>query len=73
MLYSLFSDKSYCNNDSIDLCLALKPPKNVFHLFNKFNNFSSDINDAPENIIYSKYYDTNQLPTVKEFIFSLSP
>ena len=67
MLYSLFSNKNYCNNDSTDLCLALKLPKNLFHLFNEFNNFLYNINDTPKNTIYSKYYDTNQLPTVKEF------
>ena len=31
----------------------LKPPKNLSHLFNEFNSFSSDINDTPENVINS--------------------
>ena len=48
-------------------CLTLKPPKNLSHLLNEFNSFSSDINNTPENVIYSNYYDINQLQTLKEF------
>lgn len=34
-------------------------------IFNEFNNFSSDNNNTPENIS-SKYYDINQLESLKE-------
>ena len=41
-LYSLFSDRSYCNSDSNESRLTLKTPKNLSHLFNKFNSFSCE-------------------------------
>ena len=66
-LYSLFSDRFYCNCDSNESCLSLKPPRNLSHLFNEFNSFSSDINNIPENVINSNYYDIDQLQTLKEF------
>ena len=71
----MFSDRFYCNIDSNESCLTLKPPKNLSHLFNEFNSFSSDINNTPENVINSKYYDIDQLQTLKEFTdnSSLSP
>ena len=68
MFYTLLSNKNYCDNKSNDLCLALKPQKNLSYLFNKFNTFSSDIsntperiNNTPENNINSKHYDINKL------------
>ena len=67
MLYLFLSDKYYCNNDSNDSYLALKPPKDLSNLFSKFNNFSSDISNTPENVINSEYYDVNQLRTLKKF------
>ena len=48
-LYSLLSDRFYCNSGSNESCLTLKPPKNLSHLFNEFNSFSSDVNNTPEN------------------------
>ena len=44
-LYSLLSDRFYCNSDSNKSCLTLKPPKNISHLLNEFNSFSSDVNN----------------------------
>ena len=61
------SDRFYSNSDSNESCLTLKPPKNLSHLFNEFNSFSSDINNNPENVINSNYYDIDQLQTLKEF------
>ena len=66
-LYSLLSDRFYCNSDSNETCLTLKPPKNWSHLFNEFNFFSSGINNTPENVINSNYYDIDQQQTLKEF------
>ena len=56
-LYSLLSDRFYCNSDSNKSCLTLKPPKNLSHLSNEFIYFSTDINNTPENVINSNYYD----------------
>ena len=66
-LYSLFSDRFYCNSDSNESCLSLKPPKNLSYLFNEFDPFSPDINNTPENVINSNYYDIDQLQALKEF------
>ena len=60
-LYSLLSYRFYCNSDSNESCLTLKPPKNLSHLFYEFKSFSSDINNTPENVINSNYYDTDEL------------
>ena len=66
-LYSLLSDRFYCNSDSNESCLSLKPPKNLSHLFNEFNSFSSDINNTQGNVINSNYYDIDQHQFLKEF------
>ena len=66
-LYSLFSDRFYWNSYSNGSCLTLKTTKELSHLFNQFNSFSSDINNTPENVINSNYYDIDQLQTLKEF------
>ena len=66
-LYSLFSNRFYCNSDSNESSLTLKPPKSLSHLFNEFNSFSSDINNTLENVINCNYYDIDQLQTLKEF------
>ena len=76
---NLFSDRFYSNSDSNESCLTLKPPKNLSHLFNEFNSFSSDINNTPENAINSNY-EIDQLQNLKEFtdksslsLFDLKP
>ena len=66
-LYSLHKDGFYCNSDSTESCLTLKPPKNLSRLFNEFNSFSSDIDNTPEKVINSDYYDVDLLQTLKEF------
>ena len=53
-IYSLLSDRFYCNSDSNESCLILKLPKNLSHLFNEFNSFSSHINNTQENVINFK-------------------
>ena len=60
-LYPLLSVKIYCDNNLNESCLALKRKQNLSYLFNDFNNFSSDIDNIPENINNSKYYDIDQL------------
>ena len=63
----MFSDRFHYNSDSNKSCLTLKPPKNLSHLFSEFNSFSSDINNTPESVFNSNYYDIDQLQTLKEF------
>ena len=63
----MLSDRFCCNSDSNESCLTLKPPKNLSHVFNEFNSFSSDINNAPENVINSNYFHIDQLKTFKKF------
>ena len=63
----MLSDRFYCNCDSNESCLILKPPKNFSHLFNEVNSFSFDINNTTENVINSNYDDIDQLQTLKEF------
>ena len=79
-LYSLLSDRFYCNIDSNESCLTIKPPKNLSHLFNEFNSFSPDINNTPENVFNSNYYYIDQPQNLKEFtdksslfLFNLNP
>ena len=73
-LYSLFSDTFYCNSGPNESCLTLKLPKNFSNLFNEFNSFFFDINNTPENVNNSNFYDIDQLQTLQEFtnISSLS-
>ena len=65
--YSLLSGIFYCNSDSNESCLTLKPPNNLSHLFIEFSSFSSDISNTPENAVNFNYYDIDQLQTLKEF------
>ena len=68
-LYPLLRGRIYCHSDWNESWLALKPPKNLSHLFNEFNSVLSDINNTAENVIISKYYDINQLQTSLSFIW----
>ena len=60
----MLGDKNYFDNDSLDLRLKPNHSSNFFH---EVDTFSSDINNTTENLIKSKCYDFNQLPTLKEF------
>ena len=66
-LYSLFSDRFYCDSDSNELCLSLKPPR-IYHIY-LMNLIPSPLISIipPENVINSNYYDIDQLQTLKEF------
>ena len=63
ILSSILCERFYCNSGWNDSCLTLKPPQNLSDLSNEFNSFSSDINNIPENVINSNYYDNDQLQT----------
>ena len=52
------------NSYSINTCSTLKPPKNLSHLFNELNNFSSQQNKNTENIISCRYYDTEEIQSL---------
>ena len=66
-LYSLFSDRFYCDSDSNELCLSLKPPR-IYNIY-LMNLIPSPLISIipPENVINSNYYDIDQLQTLKEF------
>ena len=47
--------------------LSLKPPSDLAHLYNQFNNTSPEKNNDPENVVNSKFYDIDQIQTLKFF------
>ena len=49
------------NSYSTNTCSTLKPPKNLCHLFNELNNFSSQQNKNTENIISCRYFDIEEI------------
>ena len=54
-LYSLLIEKLFCDSDSNESSLTLKPPKNLSDLPNEFNSFSTDVNNTPENVVNFNY------------------
>ena len=51
---------------NIEVSLLLKPSENLKFLVNQFNNNASpEENTDPENIVQSKYYDIDELQTMK--------
>ena len=69
-LQSVFSNEKYHVDDYIDNLtktrLVLKPQENLTNLFNEFNNLSSDQYNNSENIINCKYYDIDEIQTLKK-------
>ena len=53
-----------------DTSVILDPPPNLSLLFNQFNNISPEKNSDPENIANSKYFDINEIQTLKVKDFS---
>ena len=45
--------------------LSLKPPSDLTLLYNQLNNTSPGKNNDPENVVNSKYYDIDQIQTLK--------
>ena len=45
--------------------LSLKPLKDLALLYNQFNNTSPEKNNDPKNVVNSKYYDIDQISTLK--------
>ena len=43
----------------------MKVSENLSLLFNRFNNFSPEHKDEPENVVNSDYYDIDQIQTSK--------
>ena len=68
-LQSVFSNKEYHVDGYIDnltkTCLVLRSQENLTNLFNEFKNLSSDQNNNSENIINRKYYDADEIQTLK--------
>ena len=42
-----------------------KPPSDLALLYNQFNNTSPEKNSDPVNVVNSKFYDTDQIQTLK--------
>ena len=45
--------------------LSLKPPSDLALLYNQFNNTSPEKNNDPVTVVNSKYYDIDQIQTLK--------
>ena len=45
--------------------LSLKPHSDLALLYNQFNNTSPEKNNDPTNVVNSKYYDIDQIQTLK--------
>ena len=45
--------------------LSLKPPSDLALLYNQFNNTSPEKNNDLDNVVNSKYYDIDQIQTLK--------
>ena len=45
--------------------LSLKPPSDLALLYNQFNNTSPEKRNDPVNVLNSKYYDIDQIQTLK--------
>ena len=58
------SEGTSSENDKESL-LSLKPPSDLTLLLNQFNNTSTEKNNDHENIVNSKYYDNDQIQTLK--------
>ena len=59
---SLSQQGSDNENESL---LSLKPSSELALLYNQFNNTSSEKHNDPENVVNSKYYDIDQIQTLK--------
>ena len=44
---------------------SIKPPSDLALLYNQFNNTSPEKNNDPVNVVNSKYYDIDQIQTLK--------
>ena len=53
------------DNDFIISLLSLKPPSDLALLYNQFNNTSPEKNNDPVNVVNSKYYEIDQIQTLK--------
>ena len=47
---------------------TFKPSSNLSLLLNKFNNFSPEHKNEPEDVVKSNYYDIDQIQTYCMFI-----
>ena len=45
--------------------LSVKPPSDLALLYNQFNKISLETNNDPVNVVNSKYYDIDQIQTLK--------
>ena len=60
-LFSLLSNQSFCNTDSIKNFFVLNSIRNLSVLLKKFNSFMPNPNSNPENFVNCKCYDISQI------------
>ena len=53
------------SGDDKESLLSLNPPSDLGLLYNQFNNTSPEENNDPENVVNSKFYDIDQIQTLK--------
>ena len=62
---SISSSLSQQGTKSDESLLSLKPHSDLALLYNQFNNTSPEKNNDPTNVVNSKYYDIDQIQTLK--------
>ena len=60
-----FSQQGNKNDNDNERLLSLKPPSDLALLYNQLNNTSPEKNNDPVNVANSKYYDIDQIQTLK--------
>ena len=62
---STLSQQGTKNDNDNESLLSLKPPSGLALLYNQFNNTFLEKNNDPVNVVNSKYYETDQIQTLK--------
>ena len=55
------------NVSSKNNSMHLTPPPSLALLFNQFNNTSPEQNVDPENVVNSRYFDTDEIQVLKSY------
>ena len=61
--YSILNNYNEISNKNSSV--LLKPPANLALLFNQFNNSSPEQQIDPENVVNSRYFDIDQIQSLK--------
>ena len=58
-------NKNYIEISNKNSSVLLKPPPNLELLFNQFNNSSPEQQNDPQNVVNSRYFDIDQIQSLK--------